>query len=71
MIRIATRYKGNARSDKGIVGYVYAEVYQGLDSLLLNAYLHTLAVKQQHQRKGLGRALLTTMAYKLQGAINK
>ncbi len=30
-----------------------------------NAYLYTLAVKPRHQRKGLGRALLTTIAHEL------
>ncbi len=49
-----------------IVGYVDAEIRQGLDGSL-NAYLHTLAVKPEHQRRGLGGALLSMMAHELWG----
>ncbi len=51
-------------SEGEIVGYVDAEIRLGLDGSR-NAYLHTLAVRPRHQHKGLGRALLTTIAHEL------
>ncbi len=52
-------------SNGEIIGYVDAEIRIGLDGSE-NAYLLTLAVKPEHQRRGIGRALLTAMAYELQ-----
>ncbi len=52
-------------SNGEIIGYVDAEIRMGLDGSE-NAYLLTLAVKPEHQRRGVGRALLTAMAYELQ-----
>ncbi len=47
-----------------IVGYIDAEIRIGLDGSR-NAYLLTLAVKPEHQGRGVGRALISTMAYEL------
>ena len=50
--------------NEGVVGYVDAEIRKSLDGSV-NAYISTLAVKPKHQGKGLGKALISTMALKL------
>lgn len=50
--------------NEGIVGYIDAEIRKGLDGSI-NAYIATLAVKPKHQGKGLGKALISTIASKL------
>ncbi|RLG81044.1 MAG: hypothetical protein DRO40_10275 [Thermoprotei archaeon] len=49
---------------EGIVGYIDAEIRRGIDGSV-NAYIATLAVKPKHQGKGLGKALISTIASKL------
>lgn len=52
--------------EEGVVGYVDAEIRRGLDGSV-NACIETLAVKPRHQGKGLGKALISTMASRLWG----